>query len=100
MGIRKLGRPHWAAVLTLGLAITLTPFSYGDESAASTLEFSERVVAGDSADFMTVRHMRLRGTQREIGKKLAEITHVRHGQPAARVGATQARKRSEFYRDV
>jgi hypothetical protein len=45
-------------------------------SAASALKFQERVVAGSSADFSEVRHLVLRGSNFEIGKKLAEIARI------------------------
>ncbi len=42
------------------------------------LQFAERIVAGGPDDFMTVRHLRFRGSQCEIGKKLAEIAKSRN----------------------
>src|SRR5688572_14620664 len=49
----------------------------------SPLEFQERTIAGNSSDFMIVRYMRLKGTNEQIGQKLAEIARARHGvQPA------------------
>jgi len=44
------------------------------------LEFRETVVCGGGeGDFATVRHIVLRGSHREIGRKLAEIARERHG---------------------
>lgn len=56
----------------------------GPPSAAGGIEFSEKVVAGGPSDFLEVRHIVLRGTNFEIGKKLAEITKARHGVGAER----------------
>ncbi|MCX7172732.1 MAG: C45 family autoproteolytic acyltransferase/hydrolase [Proteobacteria bacterium] len=38
-----------------------------------SVQFSDRVLAGGPGDFMTVRHLRLQGTQYEIGTSLAEF---------------------------
>lgn len=38
-----------------------------------SLQFSDRLLAGGVGDFMTVRHLRLQGTQCEIGVRLAEF---------------------------
>jgi predicted choloylglycine hydrolase len=46
--------------------------------ARAQIEFSEEVVAGGPDDFLEVRHIVMRGSNFEIGKKLAEIAHVRH----------------------
>src|SRR5205823_2763328 len=43
------------------------------------LRFSERTVAGTSADLMIVRYIRVEGTNEQIGAKLAEIARDRHG---------------------
>ncbi|MHC4695276.1 MAG: C45 family autoproteolytic acyltransferase/hydrolase [Planctomycetota bacterium] len=43
------------------------------------LGFREKAVAGGPADFIEVRHITLRGSNFEIGKKLAEIGRFRHG---------------------
>jgi hypothetical protein len=40
--------------------------------------FTERVVAGGPSDFMEVRHLVLRGSNFEIGKKLAELAYSRY----------------------
>lgn len=38
-----------------------------------TLDCRDRVVAGGDGDFMAVRHLRMRGTQHDIGRHLARI---------------------------
>ncbi|HLV81528.1 MAG TPA: C45 family peptidase [Chthonomonadaceae bacterium] len=43
-----------------------------------SLEFSEKVIAGGSQDFATVRHLVLKGSNVEIGRKLGEIARQRH----------------------
>jgi len=42
------------------------------------MQFEERIIAGSPADFMEARHLLLRGSNREIGAKLAEIALERH----------------------
>jgi hypothetical protein len=43
---------------------------------------SERVIVGPPESFMTVRHLRLEGTQRDIGFALGTIARDRHGASA------------------
>ena len=50
-----------------------------DGSTTPPLVFKEEVVAGGPEDFMEVRHLVLRGSNFEIGKKLAEIAREHHG---------------------
>lgn len=61
------------AVVTAGLCA-----SGPDGSSEGQLEFSERIVAGGPGDFMEVRHIVMRGTNFEIGRKLGEIARARH----------------------
>ena len=42
------------------------------------MKCKETVIVGSDRSFMTVRHLMMRGTQCEIGKKLAEIAIKRH----------------------
>jgi hypothetical protein len=49
------------------------------QAQQGALQFQEKVVAGSEADFMEVRHLILRGSNYEIGKKLAELGKERHG---------------------
>ncbi|MFH1681272.1 MAG: C45 family peptidase [Candidatus Eisenbacteria bacterium] len=51
----------------------------GAERSAGGIEFREEIVAGGPDDFMEVRHIVLRGSNFEIGRKLAEIARERHG---------------------
>ena len=44
-------------------------------------QFQETQLLGRPGDFPTVRHLRLRGTNFEIGKQLAEIAMQRYGYP-------------------
>ena len=41
------------------------------------------VAGGDPGDFLTVRHIRAGGSQREIGRQLAAAAHAVHGPAAA-----------------
>ena len=43
------------------------------------MQLQERPVVDGAQHFMNVRHITLRGTNFEIGKKLAEIAQERHG---------------------
>jgi hypothetical protein len=65
---------HFA--FALALALHLAPSSLAGDGRATS---EERIVAGGASDFMTVRHLRLSGTQFEIGRALAEIARDRHG---------------------
>jgi predicted choloylglycine hydrolase len=47
-------------------------------ASAPSFKFSEKVLAGSDNDFMVVRHLQLEGSNREIGKKLAQIAKTRH----------------------
>ena len=88
-----------AIVLALSIfAATVQP-STALEPTTKGLEFSERVVAGGPDDFMTVRHLQLRGSQRTIGRKLAEIAHTRHGVQPVHLDPATADQRLEFYRN-
>lgn len=50
----------------------------GGTPASGGIEFKETVVAGGPDDFMEVRHIILRGSNFEIGRKLTEIAMQRH----------------------
>ena len=50
---------------------------------AGGLSFSEKQVAGGPSDFMTVRHIKMAGGNRDIGKKLAEIAKTTMPSPFA-----------------
>lgn len=62
--------------------------------SVAPLVFEERVLAGGPADFMEVRHLVLRGSNYEIGRKLAEIARTRHGTTLA-PGADPAHTRAQ-----
>jgi predicted choloylglycine hydrolase len=60
------------------------------------LVFDETVVAGGPSDFMEVRHMVLRGSNFQIGKKLAQIAYSRYGSapvPSRNRAETRAQRR-------
>lgn len=60
--------------------------------------FSETQVAGGADDAAIVRHIRLSGTNRQIGAKLGEIARSRHGVQLRRPEPPTLRARREFYR--
>ena len=92
-------RNHLMVVLpALAMAAATTSSAAGLEPSPKGLEFSERVVAGGPHDFMTVRHLRLRGSQQAIGRKLAEIAQYRHGVELVGLDPSTADRRLEFYR--
>src|SRR5688500_14823138 len=56
------------------------------------------IAGGDPDDFLTVRHVRIAGTHREIGQRLAAVASDVHGQaamprPAADALVESARRR-------
>ena len=62
------------------LAALLVSFLADPIAAPAELAVEERVIAGgEDGDFMTVRHLKLSGSQRAIGRKLAELASERHG---------------------
>ncbi len=100
MYVRK-HRNHLMVVLpALAIVAATTSFAVGLEPSQKGLKFSERVVAGGPDDFMTVRHLQLRGSQQAIGRKLAETAQSRHGVELVRFDPPIAERRLEFYRSV
>lgn len=68
------------ALLALTVLFCCKSVHAGPPDKAPTLaEFSEKVVSGGPDEFMTVRHLRMRGSNQAIGYKLAEIAKTRHG---------------------
>ena len=64
-------------------------------SCSAPLEYHERIVAGGPSDFMEVRHIVLRGSNYEIGKKLAELAESHHNSgplPSANRADTEAQR--------
>lgn len=97
MRSRKLGRYLPPSSLTLTFVVLVSVPVVAREPDAKALRFSERVVAGGPDDFMTVRHLKLGGSQRAIGKKLAEIARSRHDVKLPRPDPAVAKSRAEFY---
>ena len=92
-------RNHLTGVLpALALVAAMTSFAVALEPSQKGLKFSERVVAGGPDDFMTVRHLRMHGSQQAIGSKLAAIAQSRHGVEVVRLDPPMADSRLEFYR--
>jgi len=70
------------SLLVLALTFTtwwapLTRAETPSTPQTSKLTFSEEVIAGGPSDFLEARHITLRGSNFEIGKKLAEIAKER-----------------------
>ena len=100
MYVRKHSNHLKAVLPALAIVAATTSFAVALERSQKGLKFSERVVAGGQDDFMTVRHLQLRGSQRAIGRKLAEIAQSRHGVQPVRVDPPMAERRLEFYRSA
>jgi len=87
--------------IAMGVLTTLPRLLQGVEATPhedGKASFSERVVAGGADDFVTVRHLRIKGSQRQIGKKLAEIAKDRHRVTLQKTEQPLLRARAEFYR--
>jgi hypothetical protein len=67
------------AVIVVGVVTAAAALISAEISSRSGLRFRERTVAGTSSDLMIVRHLRLEGTNEQIGAKLAELVRDRHG---------------------
>lgn len=65
-----------------------------------SLGFSEKVIAGGPQDFATARHLVLKGSNAEIGRKLGEIARERH-QTVLPLSQDRlvTRSRSHYYRN-
>jgi hypothetical protein len=71
-------KPSFLGVLSLALLAVL-PLPVAGALPHDGDSFTSTVVAGGDEDFLTVRHLVLSGTQREIGRRLAELAMERHG---------------------
>lgn len=90
---------HYSFRLAILAALVSTCFigaaSLRAESKPSgALQFSEKVIAGAAGDFIEVRHLTLRGSSFDIGRKLAEVAKQRHG-VAPRLSAEPLRTRAQ-----
>lgn len=54
-----------------------------NDTATTSATTSPTVIAGGDADFLTVRHLRIEGTQRQIGRQLAAAAQAAHGSAAS-----------------
>jgi hypothetical protein len=79
---------HWPTCLRMGPALVLLMMgtsmateeeAHAARSTSAPLEFKDNIIAGGPTDFMEVHHLLLRGSNYEIGKKLAQIARGRHG---------------------
>ncbi len=82
-------------VLALASAVSLTLLPL---AAPTAQELAIEQVAGGPDDFLSVRHVRLRGTQREIGKSLAELAREHHGwTPTASRDPESTRQQRDYF---
>jgi len=88
----------YVAILEIGIGTPPTLASDKPKAPPTALDFSEKVVAGGPSDFMIVRHVKMTGSNRGIGKKLAEIAKERHAVTLGTADPTALRARQEFYR--
>ena len=85
--MRRVEKFAGALLLASAFAPAAAAQAHGGASAerppaggrGGTFQASERLVAGGPQDFTQVRHVVLRGSNFEIGRKLAEIAATRHG---------------------
>jgi hypothetical protein len=76
-------------ILILGLM--MVSFFWSPSIFAGELQFSEKIILDRTPDtFSLVRHMKISGSQKDIGKKLGEIAKERYG-------VTLAQNPSEIY---
>lgn len=83
----------WTLVLLSCVLISRSVFA----EVPQTLEFSENQVAGGPEDFMTVRHLRMRGSNRDIGRKLGEIARQRHKVELEPLSAVMSQARRTYF---
>ncbi len=88
-----------APVVALAAGLAWPPQRAPAEGGAATrgAPFEERQVAGGPDDFMTVRHVKLRGSQRDIGRKLGDLARDYHRVRPAPAEADGLARRREFY---
>lgn len=70
----------------------------GKRKKAEKASVEEKIVAGGPNDFMISRHLRLSGSQRAIGKALAEIAKERHKTRLSPEDPIVLRARREFFK--
>ena len=84
----------WLLILATTLLATRSVIA---DPPPARLEFSEHQVAGGPDDFMIVRHLRLKGTNRDIGHKLGEIAKQRHQVILEPLSPVMARARRDYF---
>jgi len=94
--MKTLGRNLTVWILILAATLHSATLALADPPPA-TLEFSEHQVAGGPDDFMIVRHLKMRGSNRDIGRKLGEIAKQRHQVVLEPLSPVMARARRDFF---
>ena len=71
-----------------------------DRPAVTSATFVERPIIADEDAFVTVRHVRIDGSNFEIGRRLAELGKTRHGyQPSQPEDKQLAAERLEYFQE-
>jgi hypothetical protein len=83
--------------LVLAACTVVAPAFAAPQGTAAVLE-GPAIVAGSPSDFMIVRHVRLSGTNEQIGKELAAIAMRLHGIEAPKGDADEVARRIAWYR--
>ena len=100
LGSARIDRRDFVRALGLGAASACiaSRTRAGGAHGAPAESFSEEEVAGGPDDFLVARHVQVRGTQREIGRCLAEIARSRHAVKPVPLDPFVLRARHEWYR--
>ncbi|HUN81880.1 MAG TPA: C45 family peptidase [Phycisphaerae bacterium] len=98
-----MNKVHVRSLLGLLLAAVCRPSLAGPPEVAkppALAEFSDEIVTGGPSEFMTVRHLKMRGSNQAIGAKLAEIARDRHGFKPPHRSAEAMKPRWEYFRNA
>src|SRR5262249_45649332 len=88
---RFAGRGMMAVTVVLA---AIAPCALAQETASTGALRQDKVIAGGPKDFMEVRHLVLKGSNREIGRALAAVARKRHQlKPAASSDPLRSRAR-------
>src|SRR5215471_17265695 len=76
-----------------------SPFTTSAGRDAQMTDMNERVVCGGPEDFMTVRRLRIHGTNFEIGQAIGNVVRERYGQSAElyRTETIYGRARRQYF---
>jgi len=71
-------RRYRVLLATLSLALVLSGRAVAEDSVKANAVAQDRVIAGSPSDFLEVRHIVLRGSNKEIGESLARLARDRY----------------------